>query len=143
MITTKTLTIAALCVACISVFSCLAAAEDAFVDSGQSLGNGRTFSIAVGDVDEDGDLDAFMTNYIGANTVWLNDGTGIFAALGQSLNGQNVIGISSGDMNGDGNADVLIGMIEGNGGNKVYFNTSDVPTESSSWGRIKAQHNPE
>jgi hypothetical protein len=42
-----------------------------FVDSGQSLGSLDGYGVALGDVDGDGDLDAFVANS-GANKVWLN-----------------------------------------------------------------------
>ena len=40
-----------------------------FIDSGQNLGDGRSFSIALGDIDQDGDLDAIVTNYTQASKV--------------------------------------------------------------------------
>ena len=43
-----------------------------FTDSGQSLGVSGT-SVSLGDVDNDGDLDAFVANS-GSNKVWINDG---------------------------------------------------------------------
>jgi hypothetical protein len=40
--------------------------------SGQSLGSSDSFSVALGDVDNDGDLDAFVANISSqANKVWL------------------------------------------------------------------------
>ncbi len=42
-----------------------------FTDSGQTLGNHYSFSVSLGDVDGDGDLDAFVANH-DANRVWLN-----------------------------------------------------------------------
>ena len=33
-----------------------------FTDSGQSLGSSKSFGVELGDVDNDGDLEAFVTN---------------------------------------------------------------------------------
>jgi hypothetical protein len=42
-----------------------------FSDSGQSLGSSLSTAVALGDVDGDGDLDAFVANYLGEpNRVW-------------------------------------------------------------------------
>ena len=56
-----------------------------FIDSGQSLGSSLSYDVALGDVDGDGDLDAFVNNYAQGNKVWLNDGSGSFTDSGQSL----------------------------------------------------------
>jgi hypothetical protein len=52
-----------------------------FVDSGQRLGRSGTSAIALGDLDGDGDLDAFIGNggfwsNSNADEVWFNDGLG-------------------------------------------------------------------
>ncbi len=78
------------------------------VDSGQQLGSGCSFRVALGDLDGDGDLDAFVIN-IGPgpeNAVWLNDGQAIFTSTAQQLgHGQ---GVALGDLDGDGDLDALI-----------------------------------
>ncbi|MGB7347142.1 MAG: autotransporter-associated beta strand repeat-containing protein, partial [Pirellulaceae bacterium] len=57
-----------------------------FVDSGQSFGAERSDDILLGDLDGDGDLDAFAVNRTAAShTVWLNDGTGAFTDNAQNL----------------------------------------------------------
>lgn len=49
-----------------------------------TLATGGANALDIGDLDGDGDLDAFIGNY-GANTVWLNDGSGTFTDSGQQL----------------------------------------------------------
>jgi hypothetical protein len=77
-------------------------------DSGQSLGNAHSRSVALGDLDADGDLDAFVANSSGhANTVWLNDGTGTFVQS-QSLGSAYSRGVALGDVDGDGDLDAFV-----------------------------------
>ncbi len=58
-----------------------------YVDSGQALGpEDLSRQVALGDLDGDGDLDAFAVNFNGPNQVWTNNGDGTFAA-GQAIGG--------------------------------------------------------
>jgi hypothetical protein len=62
-----------------------------FADSQQRLGNADGHAVALGDLDGDGDLDAFVGNaYYGrADEVWLNDGAGSFTDSRQRLGDEN------------------------------------------------------
>jgi len=82
-------------------------AKDLFVDSGQRLGEGASWQVALGDVDGDGDLDAVVANEDIGGVVWLNDGTGHFTDSGQRLSVGNTILVA--DLDGDQLPDVLIG----------------------------------
>jgi hypothetical protein len=97
-----------------------------FTDTGQELGiNGlSTYSalgVALGDLDGDGDLDAFVAQfYEQGNQVWLNDGTGTLADSGQALGSNDSNEVALGDLDGDGDLDAAVAnQIDQN---RVWFN---------------------
>ncbi|MCP4697337.1 MAG: hypothetical protein GY862_10870, partial [Gammaproteobacteria bacterium] len=82
-----------------------------FVDSGQLLGNSSSVRVALGDLDGDGDLDAFVPNYSNqTDKVWLNDGTGVFTDSGQNLDPGNMYSNTAilTDLDGDGDLDAFV-----------------------------------
>ncbi len=101
--------------------------EDAlFVDSGQELtsikGN-LSNDVALGDVDGDNDLDAYVVQgqSLGpqGNTVWLNDGDGFFTESEQDLGAGVGLGVALGDLDGDGDLDAFLAN---DGPNQVWIN---------------------
>ena len=81
-----------------------------FSDSGQRVGVYSTSQVLLGDVDADGDLDAFIANLQAPNEVWMNDGTGTFEEghsrqLPSTLTSAH---LGLGDLNGDGDLDLYI-----------------------------------
>jgi Tol biopolymer transport system component len=69
--------------------------------------------IALADVDNDGDLDAIITNGHFQSTsfpalVFFNDGTGQFIDSGQQLSAVRNAGVSLGDLDGDGDLDLVL-----------------------------------
>jgi hypothetical protein len=77
--------------------------------------------VALGDVDDDGDLDLFVANDGQGNTVWLNDGSGTFTDSGLSLGSSRSYGAALGDVDGDGDLDAFVANFVGQA-NKVWFN---------------------
>lgn len=55
-----------------------------FVDSGQRLGMNTASHTVLADVDEDGDADAYVSNFSGGpmDQLWINDGLGVFTNSG-------------------------------------------------------------
>ena len=78
---------------------------------------------AFADVDNDGDLDLFVSNYIGPNKLFINDGSGHFEdrseASGLADDGWGK-GPSFGDVDNDGDLDLYVGDCKF--ANKLYLN---------------------
>jgi ELWxxDGT repeat protein len=92
--------------------------------SGQSLASSSNLGVALGDLDGDGDLDAYVVNSSEANRVWLNDGAGTFTDNGQgggpvTFPASLSWAVSLGDLDNDGDLDAFVGM---NGPNRVWLN---------------------
>lgn len=95
----------------------------------QQLGAGTPNDIALGDLDGDGDLDAFVAD-IGANQVWTNDGNGVFTDSSQSLGTSTSFAVALGDVDSDGDLDAVIANYA-NQTNKLWLNNgSGVFTDS-------------
>ena len=85
-------------------------------DSAIAVGSADTWSIALGDVDNDGDLDVVVGNsYSYANQLLLNDGSGGFAEATDSaiaVGAAMTQSIALGDVDNDGDLDVVVGNRE-------------------------------
>jgi len=96
-----------------------------FTDSGQRLGTASTNQAVLGDLDGDGDLDAFFTNLNKIeNEIWLNDGTGIYSISRQFLGSSLSPHVSLGDLNGDNILDAFMTHIDEPDG--VWINLQQV-----------------
>ena len=106
-----------------------------FTDSTQRLGFTNAYAALLGDLDGDGDLDAFIanSNHNGAkppDKVWLNDGKGIFTDSGQSLGTFYSLTAALADLDNDGDFDAVTGSWKT--GPKIWLNDrKGVLTEST------------
>lgn len=88
-----------------------------FINTGQLFGGGAIVKAELGDIDNDGDIDAITagwksnTNYC-PNRIWLNDGNGTFAESAQVLDqgGRHIHDIKLGDIDTDGDMDLVMGI---------------------------------
>ncbi len=99
-------------------------------------------SVALGDVDTDGDLDVLTANVAsGVNTVSvrLNDGAGTFSGATEVGVGRGPESVAVGDVDGDGNLDLLttsrgqgLVSVRLNNGSGAFSGTTDVPVGNGS-----------
>jgi len=82
-------------------------------DITSDIGSGSHVSIALGDVDGDGDLDVVVGNYGARNRLYLNDGTAdpFSSASGTDITADDLgtDAVALGDVDGDGDLDLVAG----------------------------------
>jgi len=95
-------------------------------DSRSSLTGVGWSSIALGDIDNDGDLDLILTGWMGSQVskVYTNNGSGVFSEdTRSSLTGVSDSSIALGDIDNDGDLDLIItGYSSSDPFSKVYLN---------------------
>jgi hypothetical protein len=86
----------------------------------------QTYAVALGDLDGDGDLDAFLANgeneVAVPNTVWLNDGAGNFQNSGQQIGERESRHVLLADLDNDGHLDALV---SNTGDISIYLNNEE------------------
>lgn len=102
-----------------------------FIDSGQFFGFANSQAVALGDLDGDGDLDAFIAN-IGPDRVWLNDGTARFTPTDQLLGDDYSTSVALGDLDDDGDLDAVVGNGY-NQPNRIWLNDGTAHFTDPGW----------
>jgi hypothetical protein len=79
---------------------------------------------AFNDLDKDGDLDLFVSNYVGPNALYYNDGTGHFTKADPAKVGLDHVGWGKGPSWGDVDNDGDVDLYEGDckAANQLYIN---------------------
>ncbi|HMO52661.1 MAG TPA: VCBS repeat-containing protein [Kiritimatiellia bacterium] len=87
----------------------------------QTVGSNWNRQVAVGDINGNGFSDlVFAAN--GDNTVWTNNGSGMFSRTGGSAGAGSSFAIALGDLNGNGHLDAFVANQPAAPANQVWFN---------------------
>jgi hypothetical protein len=104
----------------------------AFTDTGVDIGPREfNYEVELGDLDNDGDLDAYVVSIVEPNRVHLNDGNGNFTDSGQLIasTSNGTYGVDLADVDGDGDLDAWEANITSNG-SRLKFNVNLQPSVS-------------
>jgi N-acetylneuraminic acid mutarotase len=98
---------------------------NAYLLYNQTLPSSSNRSVSLGDLDGDGDLDAFTTTCSALAEVYFNDGKGTFT-LAQSITIPNycMLDVDLGDLDGDGDLDAFL-VNYGTNPDLIYWNNGD------------------
>ena len=92
------------------------------VSSAAGVGDtGNGWGVALGDLNNDGHLDIYVTN-AGANKLFMSDGSGGFTEVGSTAGVADTgkgRGVALGDLNNDGHLDI---HVTNDGANKLFMN---------------------
>jgi len=83
-----------------------------FSNSGQNLGGSSVKDVDLGDIDNDGDYDMVIANWLVENSLLINDGKGVFRQVGPDLllpHGTHAVKLC--DLDNDGDLDLVIGNL--------------------------------
>lgn len=93
-----------------------------FKNSGQILNPTKNPDFCLADLNGDGFLDVYVSNFRAPNEVWLNNRKGQFIDTGLRMCGDDPTAkISIGDLDGDGDPDVFVSFY-GDGSNSIWLN---------------------
>ncbi|MCK5088273.1 MAG: VCBS repeat-containing protein, partial [Melioribacteraceae bacterium] len=81
-----------------------------------------SYSIVLGDIDNDGDLDSIVGNRSEANRIFKNDGSGSFSSFQTSAETDYTLSLAIGDIDNDGDIDYVAGNNSNVHGNRIYKN---------------------
>jgi len=98
-----------------------------YVDTGQQLGNEFSTAVALGDLDGDGDLDAFEVVFGAGDRIWLNAGGLVFEDSGQRVGNDGGNDVVLTDLDADADLDAIVANT---GNNRIWLNQGGTMIDS-------------